>query len=105
MDEKECCINEAVPLMVLIMMSAMPAIRDNITRAIVGPFLEKRLGRPLTEWDWWVYRQEEAAKKQTQELAAMQHRARASWNKLMAQLQQMATDRQKIHDFVWGVNT
>ena len=105
MDEIERCINETVPVMALIMMSAMPAIVDSITRVIIGPGLEKRLGRPLSGWHWQVYWEEERAKRQARDMAAMQDQACASWNNLMTQLQQMATDRQKIHDFVWGVDT
>jgi hypothetical protein len=62
-------------------------------KPILGPELEKKLGRKLTDWDWEYYRHE-------------------SFRKLIAVLQQ-EKDRQRlqrlydmkvIHDLVWSRN-
>jgi len=83
------------------MLLAMATNMDSMTRAIVGPDLEKELGHPVTDGDWWLYQQEEE-KRQVLAMAAVQDRVRASWNNLQAQFQQLFSDRQIIRDFVWS---
>lgn len=63
---------------------------DRMLKAFIGPELEKKLGRPLTEWDWQIYRQEEAGRDQFNR-----------WNDSLIQYQQRLVDRRIIHDFVW----
>lgn len=77
-------------LMTVIMMIAMTSNMDSMLRATIGPNLEKRLGRPLTEWDWEVYWQEKANKEQC-----------IAWNNLMSQWQRWFNDRETIRCFVW----
>jgi len=56
----------------------------------ICPGLEKRLGRPLTDWDWQVYREEKAVKQQCM-----------AWFNTFATCYRQLLDREKIHGFVW----
>ena len=77
-------------LMAVVVMMAMASHIDSMARAIIGPKLERRLGRPLTEWDWQYYWQEVTAR------ARVEARNRY-WNAL----QQHFADREIIRDFAW----
>ena len=66
---------------------------DRMLRAFIGPKLEKKLGRPLTEWDWQVYWQEKANRDRY-----------TVWNNFLIQRQQQLVDHQIISDFVWNEN-
>ncbi|AHB13465.1 hypothetical protein [Dehalococcoides mccartyi] len=63
---------------------------DRMLKAFIGPELEKKLRRPLTEWDWQIYRQEKANRDQY-----------TAWNDYLTQRQRWIIDMQVIHDFVW----
>ena len=65
-------------------------LRQRLVKAIIGPEMEKRLGRRLTELDWQVYRQEKADRER-----------RAAWSSFMTRWQRRLIDRQIIRDFVW----
>ncbi len=84
-------------------MLAMAANMSSMTRATIGPELEKKLGHPVTDFDWWLYQQEEEKKRQAQDMAAQQEQARAVWANFQKQFWQLANDRQKIIDFVWAI--
>lgn len=73
-------------LMTLSMISAM----EGMGREFIRPELEKRLGHPLTEYDWQVYFQESANKEQ-----------QAPWRNLVTQFQQQIVDQEVIRAFVW----
>ncbi len=64
---------------------------DRMLRAFIGPKLEKRLGRPLSEWYWQIYRQEKANRDRY-----------TAWSNSLIQKQQQFVDQQIIRDFVWN---
>lgn len=63
---------------------------DDIYRSVIEPKLEKELGRPLTDGDWDIYRQELAAKVRFE-----------AQNRRMKAVEQHYADRNIIRDFVW----
>ena len=77
-------------LMTLATTVAMVAHMDVITMAVVGPRLEKKLERRLTEWDWQTYGQEKANRERCEAM-----------NGLATCFRQQLIDWQIIHDFVW----
>lgn len=77
-------------LMPAFAMVAMMCNIDSIARAVIALQLEKRLGRPLTDWDWEVYWLEHANKGR--------YRAK---NPDIDQWLQQLIDWKTIHDFVW----
>jgi hypothetical protein len=77
-------------LMPLAAAAGMLAATDTMTRAVVGPELEKRLGRPLTDGDWQIYWKEVAAKQQCM-----------AWANSFIQCFHQIVDCEKIRRFVW----
>jgi len=60
-------------------------------KVVIGPGLEKRLGRKLTDWDWQVY-WKEVEKKEGFEADQKMRRERHT----------RLNDQGIIHDFVWN---
>jgi hypothetical protein len=77
-------------LMPLAVATGMAAAMDSMTRALVGPKLEKKLGRSLTEWDWRVYREEQAIKQIC-----------LAWVSTFIQCCHQLMDKERIREFVW----
>jgi len=73
-----------IPALVFIGMSDM-------LRAFLAFDVEERLGRKLTDWEWQYFLQESNRKAEAD-----------SRQRIVCQWQQQLTDRQIIHDFVWG---
>ena len=67
---------------IIFMMMTLPMI-DTMAKAFVGPKLEKRVGRPLTEQHWNFYWEEKAKKQQ--------------WERYHLQV----IEREIIRRFVW----
>lgn len=88
MNDWEQSLKELMPLVVA---AGMPAAINSMTRVLVRPKLEKKLGRRLTEQDWQVYREEQAIKQMCLE-----------WAYILIQCCQQLIDRQEIREFVWG---
>lgn len=78
----------------------MVTMLSSMERELVGSELAKKLGRPLTEWDWQVYYQEKASKEQQTSLSNKWQPI--SWEGILAPLRQMIKDFETIHNFVWG---
>lgn len=81
---------ELKKLMPLVVTAGVVATMDGITRMMVGPKLEKKLGRPLTEWDWQAYWEEEVNKQNF-----------LAWVNAFIQRYRQLLDRQRIREFVW----
>ena len=64
---------------------------NSMIRPIIAPELEKRLGRKLTNLEWQYFLQERGRKSEVD-----------SRQRIVSQWRQRLTDRQIIHDFVWG---
>ena len=67
---------------IAVMMTIVPLV-DAMVKIFVGPKLEKRVGRPLTEEHWNYYWEEKAKKQQ--------------WERYHLQV----TEREIIRRFVW----
>jgi len=80
-------LKELMPLALTVVMFAAV---DNVTRMMTGPKLEKKLGRPLTEWDWQIYWEEEANKQEC-----------LAWAYTFIQLYRGFLARETIRRFVW----
>ena len=72
-----------IPALVFVGMSEM-------VRKILAYDIEKRLGRKLTDWEWWYFLQESNRKAELE-----------SRQRIISQWRQSLTGRQIIHDFVW----
>lgn len=77
-------------LMPLAVTTAVLAAMDGMTRPLVRARLEKKLGRPLTEWDWRVYREEQAIMQMC-----------LAWVRTLMDYCWQLMERQKIREFVW----
>ncbi len=66
------------------------AVADGMVRALIGPDLEKKVGRPLTEWHWNVYWQEAMAKSFC-----------SAWLNELDRICRQVADREIIRQFVW----
>jgi len=64
---------------------------SDMVRTILAPDVEERLGRKLTDWEWRYFLQERKRKSEAES---------RKW--VTDQWRQSLTDRQIIHDFVWG---
>jgi len=73
-----------IPALVFIGMSDM-------LRAFLSFKIEEQLGRKLTDWEWQYFLQERNRKSEID-----------SRQEIIRQWRQSLTDRQIIHDFVWG---
>ena len=73
-----------IPVLVFIGMSDM-------LRSFLSFEIEKQLGRKLTDWEWQYFLQERNRKSEID-----------SRQRIVSQWRQSLTDRQIIHDFVWG---
>ncbi|MBW2342375.1 MAG: hypothetical protein JRF50_18920 [Deltaproteobacteria bacterium] len=80
------CFGLAKSVMITDMLGSM----DGIARALIGPQLEERLGRPLTDWDWWCYQDELAIRAWCKD-----------WDRYLNRQRQQAIDYQIIRNFVW----
>ncbi len=82
-------------MMALSMLSAM----EEMGKEFIRPELEKRLGHPANELDWWWYEREKASKAGQ---AFMNNKVQlVSWEELVAPFQQLARDFEIIHSFIW----
>jgi len=73
-----------------VFLMAMLPVADGIIRALVGPELEKRGLRPLTDWHWQAFRQETEAKT-----------CFLSWLNKFEKMCHETAEREIIHRFVW----
>ena len=73
-----------------VMIMTMARSIDGIVKAVIATQLEKRLGRPLTDWDWWCYQNELVARAW-----------RRDWDSRLNRQRQMTIDYQIIRNFVW----
>jgi hypothetical protein len=73
--------------------AATAELLHNMNMSIIGPKLERKLGRPLTDWDWRYYWQEVEAKERRKAYCDL-------LNLLTSQWQRQVVDRQIIRDFV-----
>jgi hypothetical protein len=73
-----------IPALVFIGMSDM-------LRSFLSFEIEEQLGRKLTDWEWQYFLQERNRKSEID-----------SRQRIVSQWRQSLTDRQIIHDFVWG---
>ena len=64
---------------------------SDMLRPILAPEIEGKLGRKLTDGEWYYYLQESYRKREAE------HR-----QQMVRQRCQQLVDRQIIHDFVWG---
>ena len=76
---------------------------------MVGLMLERRLGRPLTAWDWQVYHEEMENRRQwvtwwaAQINDLIQFCNQIAWRAEMCrQVDRRIADRETIRRFVWG---
>ena len=69
---------------------AMVPVADGMIRALVGPELEKSVGRPLTDWHWQVFRQETGAKA-----------CLMAWREEFDRMCREVAEREIIRKFVW----
>ncbi len=88
MNSAECGFSTGVELITTL---AIAGCFNDFFKAVVGPKLEKALGRKPTDWDWQVY-WEESGKRAEIEAS---HRIYQEW-------QAQAHTRKLIHDFVWN---
>ena len=70
---------------------AVASCFSDFFKAIIGPKLEKALGRKPTDWDWQVY-WEESGKRAEIEAS----------HKIFQEWQAQVASRRIIHDLVWN---
>jgi hypothetical protein len=81
---------ELKKLMPLVVTVGVVAAMDGVTRMMVGPKLEKKLGRLLNDWDWRAYWEEKINKQRC-----------LAWVSAFIQCYRQLLDRQRIREFVW----
>jgi len=69
---------------------ALIPVANSMIRTLVGPELENRVGRPLTDWHWQVFQQETEAKAWLM-----------AWRGEFDRMCRKAAEREIIHKFVW----
>ena len=73
-----------------VFLMAVVPVANSMIRAFVGAELEKRVGRPLTDWHWQVFRQETGAKA-----------CLMAWRDEFDRMCREAAEREIIRKFVW----
>lgn len=70
---------------------AVASCFNNFFKSVIGPKLEKTLGRKPTDWDWQLYWKELGKKAEFEAV-----------RKIYQEWQAEAHARRVIHDFVWN---
>jgi len=73
-----------------VFLMAMLPVADGMIRTLVGPELEKRGLKPLTDWHWQVFRREMEAKADFM-----------AWLEEFDRIRRDAVEREIIRRFVW----
>jgi len=73
-----------------VFLMAVVPVANGMIRVFVGPELENRVGRPLTDWHWQIFRQETEAK-----VCLM------AWRDEFDRMCRETVEREIIRKFVW----